>query len=129
MSLPVVWWRTARDGIAGLVKVHFGLGGIELVLAIFGLAIVSNPDTLVECQNLSVQNHVDLIVAVVAIAQLIELSLKCCCCLMVVGSAVDEDRLPTIADHTGFSLVEDRWKVGHVMLPRRANEDPAETKL
>jgi len=95
------------------MKAHFGLGAIGLVLAIFGLVIVTRPETLVNCNSLSVQNHVDLIVAVIAIAQLIEVCLKCCCCLVLAGTSADEESsltLPTYED-TSFNLVEDRWKV------------------
>eukprot|EP00624_Nannochloropsis_granulata_P000293 evm.model.NODE_11137_length_18060_cov_18.830564.2 len=106
----------SRKAVGLLVVVHTCMGGLQLIVAMLGLAILSDPKHLVMCESMTLQNRVDLIVALIAISQLADVSMKACCCAMLVGQPVDEEEehpLRHFEHHeslVSYSIAEDRWR-------------------
>lgn len=106
----------ARKAVGPLVALHTCLGGVQLVVALVGLVILSNPKALVMCDTISLQNRVDLIVALIVISQLADVSMKACCCATLVGEPVGEEAEQAVhhfEQHeslASYSAAEDRWR-------------------
>lgn len=77
--------------MATLVVAHMVLGGLQLVACALGLVILSDPTDMVMCASVAQQGKVDLIVALIAISQLADVSMKCCCHMILAGERVGEE--------------------------------------
>lgn len=105
-----------------LVFVHFALGAVEVAVAVFGLSIVTDPAGEVWCDNLRTQYRVDLIVALVAISELVDVIMRTCCCALLAGGRAPsptERGLPSF-DPTHLHHDLERWEV-RASFPPRSN--------
>jgi hypothetical protein len=91
---PLACVLSGRDHVPRLIGFHFVLGGLQVVLAIGGLMIVADPGRLIACSQINTQDHVYMIIALISISQLVDVCLKCCCCLALAGAEVEDDMLP-----------------------------------
>lgn len=95
-----------------LVGLHFVIGVFQFIWAMLGLLIVSNPEQLVSCPDIRDQNHVDILVAVIAISQLTDLCIKCCCCVLLAGNEAERG-LP-VFETSSYDVSERRWRVSAI---------------
>lgn len=82
---------TARAAVGPLVVTHLALGGLQLLVCALGLFILADPTDMVMCHSVAHQGRIDLIVALIAISQLADVSMKCCCHMMLAGDEFGDE--------------------------------------
>lgn len=107
---PFFFFFAERTAVAKLVGLHFVVGVFQFIWAMLGLLIVANPEQLVSCPDIRDQNHIDILVAVIAISQLTDLCIKCCCCVLLAGNEEAERGLPMFETNS-YAVIERRWHV------------------